>query len=560
LEQPEQPERPEQLNQLDQSKAPWWRSAAIYQIYPRSFADGGGDGIGDLAGVRARLAYLADLGVDAVWFNPFYLSPQADAGYDVTDYRVIDPLFGDLAATEALIAEAHALGIRIIIDIVPNHTSSANPWFRAALAAGPGSPERERFWFRPGRGAGGELPPTNWQGHFGGSTWTRVTEPDGEPGEWYLHLFDPAQPDLNWRHPDVKAEFEAVLRFWFDRGVDGFRIDSAALPAKDPALPDVADGDDTPFTDRAEVHEIYRAWRAVADSYPGDRVLIGEVWLPDPARLARYLGPDEMHTVFNFPYLGCAWEADKLRAVIDETLALHDPIGAPPTWVLSNHDVDRVVTRYGREDTSFAIYARRLGRPVDLDLGTRRARAAALLTQALPGSVYVYQGEELGLWEVEDIPDELRQDPMWERKGRNPADPGRDGCRVPLPWSGTEPPFGFSPEGASSPPWLPQPEAWKAYTVESQAADPGSMLSLYRSGLRLRREIAGLGDGPFGWLPAAEPVLAFERGPGFACVVNFGPEPVAPPVAGRVLLASGPLEPDGRIPADTAVWIARTEH
>jgi alpha-glucosidase len=545
------------VSALHSSKAPWWRSAAIYQIYPRSFADGSGDGVGDLAGVRARLPYLADLGVDAVWFNPWYLSPQADGGYDVTSYRRIDPLFGSLAEAEELIAEAHALGIRIIIDIVPNHTSSANPWFQAALAAGPGSPERERFWFRPGRGADGGLPPTDWQGHFGGPTWTRVVEPDGEPGEWYLHLFDPAQPDFNWRHPDVPAEFLDVLRFWFDRGADGFRVDSAALLVKDPKLPDVADGDDSPFTDRDEVHGIYRGWRAVADSYDGDRVLVGEVWLPDPERLARYLGPGEMQTVFNFPYLGCAWEADKLRAVIDETLSLHRPADAPPTWVLSNHDVDRVVTRYGREDTSFAIYARHLGRPVDLDLGTRRARAAALLTQALPGSVYVYQGEELGLWEVEDIPDELRQDPMWERKGRNPADPGRDGCRVPLPWSGGEPPFGFSPEDAAAPPWLPQPQAWKDYTVEGQDADPDSMLALYRSALRLRRATGGLGDGPFGWLEAPREVLAFERGPGFACTVNFGPRPSDQPVAGRVLLASGPLTAEGRIPADTAVWIAR---
>ncbi|GAA1952696.1 glycoside hydrolase family 13 protein [Kitasatospora viridis] len=526
----------------------WWRRAAIYQIYPRSFADGDGDGVGDLAGVLAHLPHLAELGVDAVWFNPWYASPQADAGYDVADYRRIDPLFGTLAQAEEVIRRAHELGIRVIVDVVPNHTSDQHPWFRAATAAGPGSPERERFWFRPGRGAGGELPPTDWQGFFGGPAWTRVTEPDGRPGQWYLHLFAPEQPDFNWQHPEVRAEFEEVLRFWFDRGADGFRVDSAALLVKDPALP-VAD-DQVAFTDREEVHAIYRSWRAVADSYPGGRVLIGELWLPDARRLARYLRPGELHTVFNFPYLECSWQADALRTVIDDTLRLHEAAGAPATWVLSNHDVDRVVTRYGRADTSFAIYARRHGRPVDLALGTRRARAAALLTQALPGSVYLYQGEELGLWEVESIPDRLRQDPMWERKGRNPADPGRDGCRVPLPWSGDSPPFGFGPPGADRP-WLPQPDGWKELTVEAQRADPGSVLALYRAALRLRRQLP---DAPLAWLDSPAGVLAFRRGDSFACVVNLSGHPVAPPLDGTPLLASGPLDGE-HLPPDTALWL-----
>ncbi|AUG75525.1 alpha-glucosidase [Kitasatospora sp. MMS16-BH015] len=532
---------------------PWWRSAAIYQIYPRSFADADGDGVGDLAGVLARLPYLAELGIDAIWFNPWYASPQADAGYDVADYRRIDPLFGTLEEAEELIRRAHESGIRVVIDVVPNHTSDQHPWFQAALAAASGSPERERFWFRPGRGEAGELPPTDWQGFFGGPAWSRVTEPDGSPGEWYLHLFAPEQPDFQWEHPEVRAEFEAVLRFWFDRGADGFRIDSAALLVKDPALP-VDDPEERARTDREEVHEVYRAWRRLADSYSGGRVLIGEVWLPDPARLARYLRPGELHTVFNFPYLECPWEAEPLRTVIDDTLRLHTAAGAPATWVLSNHDVDRVVTRYGRADTSFAIYARHHGRPVDLALGTRRARAAALLTQALPGSVYLYQGEELGLWEVETIPDALRQDPMWERGGRNPANPGRDGCRVPLPWSGDAPPFGFSPDQATAVPWLPQPDAWKEHTVAAQAADPGSMLSLYRAALRLRRELpaeAGLEwveDVPTG-------VLAFRRGEAFACVVNLSAEPVVVGVEGAPLLASGPVGVDRSLPPDTAVWL-----
>jgi alpha-glucosidase len=417
----------------------WWRAAAIYQLYVRSFADGDGDGIGDLAGARAHLPYLAALGIDAIWFNPWYPSPMADAGYDISDYRSIDPVFGTLADADALIDQAHAHGIKIIIDVVPNHASDRHPWFVAALAAGPGSAERSRFWFRPGRGADGSLPPNNWQSIFGGPAWTRVTQADGSPGEWYLHLFAPEQPDFNWGSPDVRRDFEDVLRFWFGRGVDGIRIDSAALLCKDVALPDVT-GDEQPgpahpYMDRDEVHAIYQSWRAVADSYPG-RMLIGEVWLPDAARLARYVGPGELHTVFNFPYLNCPWDAAALREVIDSALALD----APATWVLSNHDVDRVVSRYGRPDTAFDLDRRPYfhSLPVDLALGTRRARAAALLTMALPGAIYIYQGEELGLWEVQDIPDELRQDPIWART--HGADPGRDGSRVPMPWAGTEPP------------------------------------------------------------------------------------------------------------------------
>ncbi len=481
----------------------------------RSFADGDGDGIGDLAGVRARLPYLAGLGIDAIWFNPWYPSPMADAGYDISDYRSIDPVFGTLADADALIAEAHAHGIKIIIDVVPNHGSDKHPWFTEALAASPGSAARGRFWFRPGRGASGELPPNNWQSIFGGPAWTRVTEADGSPGEWYLHLFAPEQPDFNWDSPDVRREFEDVLRFWFARGVDGIRIDSAALLGKDATLPDVTGaeppGPAHPHTDRDEVHAIYQSWRAIADEYSApdhgapehgapehgapdhgapehrERMLIGEVWLPDPARLARYVGPGELHTVFNFPYLDCPWDAAELRRVIDGTLTLNAPLGVPATWVLSNHDVDRVVSRYGRPDTSFDLERRPYyhGLPVDLALGTRRARAAALLTMALPGSVYIYQGEETGLWEVQDIPDELRQDPIWRRTGG--ADPGRDGSRVPLPWSGTEPPFGFSPAGAGAEPWLPQPKDWRELTVSAESADGGSMLSLYREALRIRR-------------------------------------------------------------------------
>jgi alpha-glucosidase len=536
---------------------PWWRSAVIYQVYVRSFADGNGDGIGDLAGVRARLPYLRDLGVDAIWFTPWYPSPMADGGYDVADYRDIDPSFGTLAEAERLIEEAAALDIRVIVDVVPNHCSDRHVWFQQALAAPSGSSARDRFWFRPGRGTDGELPPNDWSSIFGGSAWTRTTNPDGTPGEWYLHLFAPQQPDLNWDNDEVRREHEEVLRFWFDRGVAGVRIDSAALLFKDASLPDF-DPDDAPsphpFSDRDELHEVYRSWRALADAYRDDRVLIGEIWLPDVERFALYLRPDEMHTAFNFEFLACPWDAARLRACIDSTLAAHSPVGAPATWVLSNHDVTRHVTRYGRADTTFGFAAKTRDIPqVDLELGTRRARAAALLTLALPGAVYIYQGEELGLPEVEDLPDDVLQDPMFFRSGG--TDPGRDGCRVPLPWAGDEPPFGFSNLPAAGSPWLPQPTAWRAYTAELQEQLSDSMLALYRQALRIRRARSALGDGSVSWLEAPPGVLAFARGSRFACVVNLSAASVTLPSHDRVLLASGPVS-DRLLAPDTAVWLA----
>jgi alpha-glucosidase len=544
---------------------PWWRQAVVYQIYIRSFADGNGDGLGDIAGIRSRLPYLADLGVDAIWITPWYPSPLVDGGYDVSDHRAVAPEFGTTEDAVALIEDAHAQGLRVLLDLVPNHTSDQHPWFRAALAGGPGSPFRQRYLFRPGRGAGGELPPNDWHSVFGDSAWTRVVEPDGRPGEWYLHLFSAAQPDLDWNHPDVRADFEQTLRFWFDRGVDGFRIDVAHSLVKAAGLPDVgvdlgdvralAEVTSWPYWDQEEVHDIYRSWRAIADTYQPRRIFVAEAWVDRPERLARYIRADELHTAFNFDFLTAPWAARALRRTIDTTLAEHAAVGAPATWVLSNHDVVRHVSRYARRDQDRRTRSLRdvLGRPADLDLGQRRARAAALLMLALPGGAYVYQGDELGLWEVEDLPEEVLRDPVWERSGHR--DRGRDGCRVPIPWAGNEPPFGFSPDGAA-PPFLPQPAQWKELTVQAQTGDESSMLRLYRAALRLRRTHPALGDGTIRWLDSADDVLLFARDPGFGCLVNLSATPVPLPAGGDVLLASTALTADGLVPPDAAVWVS----
>jgi alpha-glucosidase len=536
-------------DEAGRERAPWHHTAVIYEVYLRSFADGNGDGVGDLAGLRSRLPYLRDLGVDALWIAPWYVSPMADGGYDVADYRDIDPLFGTLGEAEALISDAHSAGLKIIIDIVPNHCSDQHPWFAAALASGPGSPERARFWFRPGRGVDGEEPPNDWPSNFGGPAWTRVTESDGTPGEWYLHLYAAEQPDLNWANSEVLAEFEAILRFWLDRGVDGFRIDVADYLVKDPALPDVAGlpaGTRRPWEDQDELHEIYRSWRQLIESYPRAAVFVGEIWLKPLTRLRAFLGGDQLHTAFNFDYLGTPWDAARLREVIDTTLM---SIGAAAPWVLSNHDVTRHVTRYGRADTSHG-WQLDPGSP-DLALGTRRARAAILLSLALPGGAYLYQGEELGLWEVEDIPDELIADPIFERTDHFVR--GRDGCRVPLPWLAGQPGFGFGlPTGAA--PWLPQPAAWHTLAADVQAGDPGSMLELYRAALAIRRAHAEFADDTLTWLDAQDGVLAFGRPGGLVCVVNISGAAARLPAHDEVLLASAELT-GGMLPPDGAAWL-----
>lgn len=532
----------------------WWTEAVIYQIYPRSFADSDGDGIGDLPGITARLGHLAELGVDAVWLSPFYPSPQADAGYDVADYRDVDRLFGTLADADKMIAEAKALGLRVIVDLVPNHTSSAHRWFQAALAAAPGSPERQRYLFRDGLGADGAEPPNDWQSVFGGPAWTRV--PDGQ---WYLHLFDTGQPDLNWDNPEVRTEFLDVLRFWLDRGVDGFRVDVAHGLIKQADLAnwqepqEILSGNEVdkprpPMWDQDGVHEIYREWRRLLDSYDGERILVAEAWVEPAERLARYVRPDEMHQAFNFEYLLAAWTAPAQYAVITRSLEATDSVGAPTTWVLSNHDVVRHASRLGLAISGGRPNGIGIGDPQpDAVLGLRRARAASLLMLALPGSAYLYQGEELGLPEHTTLPDEARQDPTWERSGHTQR--GRDGCRVPIPWEADAPSYGFGPTDAS---WLPQPPSWAEYALDRQRGLPGSTYELYRTALRLRREHR-LAGGPLAWLSTGDEVLAFRNGD-LTVLTNFGTAAVPAP-DGEVLHSSAPLDDDGRVPTDVTVWV-----
>jgi alpha-glucosidase len=545
-------------------RAEWWRDAVIYQIYPRSFADSNGDGVGDLPGITSRLEHVAELGVDAVWLSPFYVSPHADAGYDVADYRDVDPLFGTLADADALIARAHELGLRVIVDLVPNHTSDEHPWFVEALAAGPGSAERARYIFRDGHGSGGAEPPNRWRSVFGGPAWTRVTEPDGRPGQWYLHLFDVKQPDLDWTNPQVRAELEDVQRFWLDRGVDGFRVDVAHGLVKADGLPDWdreqemlqhtdPHGNRPPMWDQEGVHDVYRSWRRLLDSYPGERILVAEAWVDPLHRLARYVRPDEMHQAFNFEYLQAPWRAKDLREVIDGCLAELGRVGAPATWVLSNHDVVRHHSRFGLPVGAPRPNGIGADDPQpDEQLGLRRGRAATLLMLALPGSAYLYQGEELGLPEHTTLPDEVRQDPTFARSGGREL--GRDGCRVPLPWQHDAPSFGF---GSSSASWLPQPASFARYALDVQRGVPGSTHELYRTAIRLRAEHR-LGAGALAWdEPAPPDVLAFTNGP-VQVVANLGAEPVPLPPGAEVLVASEPrLEnAEGRVavPTDVTVW------
>ena len=555
----------------------WWRTSAVYQVYPRSWADSNGDGVGDLPGITAKLPYLRDLGVDALWISPFYTSPMADAGYDVADYRDIDPLFGTLADADKLIARAHELDLRVIVDLVPNHSSDEHEWFKAALAAGPGSPERERYLFRDGKGENGELPPNDWQAIFGGNAWTRVSDADGNPEQWYLHLFDPKQPDFNWNNPEVRDEFVSILTFWLDRGVDGFRVDVAHSLIKADGLPDHAahaqmagTGDAShdnggPMWDQEGVHEIYRAWRELLDSYnprdtegydsAADRAMCAEAWVSPPERLARYVRPDEFHQAFNFAFLETPWRAADLHESITSSYRSNDSVGAPTTWVLSNHDVVRHATRLALPVGQPRPNGIRAEDPQpDAALGLRRALAATALELALPGGAYLYQGEELGLPDHTTMPDEARQDPTWQRSEHTEA--GRDGCRVPMPWVKDAPSFGFGPSEAT---WLPQPEVYGDLAVDQQDGVAGSTLEFYRRMLR-ERHARELGSGSLTWVEGAgDDVLAFVNSrdghEDLLVVTNFG-EPVALPDDAFVVLSSG--EADSlTVERDVTVWFTR---
>jgi alpha-glucosidase len=524
----------------------WWQNAVFYQIYIRSFADSDGDGLGDMAGIASRLPFLSELGVDAIWITPFYTSPQYDHGYDVADYCDVDPRFGSLDDFDAMMVTAHGLGIKVIVDLVPNHTSRDHEWFLAALAARPGSPERARYLFREGRGKSGELPPNNWMSVFGGPAWTRVAD-NGQDGQWYLHLFDTTQPDLDWRNPEVGDMFEDVLRFWLDRGVDGFRVDVAHGLLKEASLRDqvVREGAaalsdpatlvvgsmveravaDEPMWDQPEVHDVYRRWHKILEEYDGDRMAVAEAWTQTAESMANFVRPDELQQSFNFHWLLAPWSAESFADVITGTLAAVGLVGASPTWVLSNHDVVRHPTRYG-------------GGAV----GLARARAATMTMLALPGSAYLFQGEELGLEEV-DVPKRFWQDPHSLITGLV----GRDGCRVPIPWSGDEPPYGFGP--ATGQPWLPQPEDWSALTVAAESADPESTLAFYRKALTVRRTAATHAGDDVEIVSTDRDVLVFRRG-ALTCHLNCGSSPVDVP-PGEVLLCSG----DTPGAADTATWL-----
>jgi alpha-glucosidase len=465
---------------------PWWKRAVVYQIYPRSFLDTSGDGVGDLEGIRRRLDHLAWLGVDAIWLSPFYRSPMADFGYDVADYRDVDPLFGTLEDFDRLLAEAHERDIKVIVDWVPNHTSDRHPWFEEARSSRD-SPKRDWYIWRDGTP---DERPNNWKAAFGGDAWTW----DEATGQWYLHLFLPEQPDLNWRNPEVVEAMHATLRFWLDRGVDGFRVDVVHALVKQQGFPDMPDDAQmVDCFDEPAIHELIRGFRRLVDGYDGDRMLVGEVYIMSTARVAEYYGQgDELHLAFNFPPLYAPWDAAKWQKRVDRALEELEPRHAWPTWVLSNHDNPRHRTRYGGSEA--------------------RARAAAVLLLTLRGTPFLYAGEELGL-EDAVIPAEAVVDPG-----------GRDGCRAPIPWDGS---VGHGWGGAR--PWLPWPPEPDVRNAEALRAEPGSILHLYRRILAARRESPALQLGDLDEVSAPDGVVAYRRRAGDdqrVVIVNYTDAPV----------------------------------
>ncbi|MFM5903714.1 MAG: glycoside hydrolase family 13 protein [Microbacteriaceae bacterium] len=540
----------------------WWRSAVIYQVYPRSFADSNGDGMGDLPGITSRMGSLSALGIDAIWLSPFMRSPQKDAGYDVSDYKDVDPLFGTLADFDEMVATAHRHGIRVLVDLVPNHTSSEHKWFKSALTAEPGSRERGFYHFKDGRGENGELPPNNWLSLFGGPAWTRTTNADGTPGQWYCHLFDSSQPDLNWENPVVQEEFESILRFWLDRDVDGFRVDQPHAMGKAAGLPDHPDieragagfieGEPSPpMWFQESVHPIFRRWRAILDSYPGERAMCGEAYVLPLSFMALWVRPDEFNQTFNFRFLDSMWEAKNIFDSVNESFVAFDGVGAPSTWVLSNHDVIRHASRMGglkgRPTASDGVGPN--DPQPDRELGLRRARAATLFTLALPGSMYLYQGEELGLPEHTTLGDEFRQDPTFYRTAGKRV--GRDGCRVPLPWeSGVGAANGFNSTGKA---WLPQPEIYAEYARDRQEGVAGSTLELYKTAIKLRKDLA-LGDGSFEWLAGfvSDEVLGFKNGD-ITVIHNFSSAAIELPAGEIIATSQNGLS--ASLDADQTVWL-----
>ncbi len=541
----------------------WWRTAVIYQVYPRSFSDSNNDGLGDIRGVINRLDYLKELGVDAIWMSPHYPSPQADAGYDVSDYFDVNPDYGTLADFDELIEQAHDRDIKIIIDVVPNHSSDRMKQFQDALKAGPNSPERDMYIFRYSEGKR----PNNWGSMFGGPAWTAVetlTNNEADRNWWYLHLFAPEQPDFDWNHSAVHELFKQYFRFWCDRGVDGFRVDVAHGLIKADGLPDDDIGPDRwvedeyadqsvgPFWDQPGVHDVYREWRKVLDEYGRDRMLVAEAWL-SPEREALYVREDEMSQQFNFNYLKANWHPSKVRAAIKEPIEANAKVGAPVTWVMSNHDVVRATTRYGYQPQINTEHGIGFDDPQpDRELGLARAKGMAVFTMGLPGSMYIYQGEELGLPEVTDLPDESRQDPTWLRSGHQVR--GRDGCRVPIPWEANAPHFGFGTGDT----WLPQPDYFGEFAADIQDDYPDSTLNLYRRVLKLRREL-DLGSGEVEWVDLGNEAVVAIRNRGVLLVLNMSADTVEVRDVSKVIASSCDVAvADGvaTVPANCGVWLS----
>jgi alpha-glucosidase len=566
--------------------AEWWHSAVVYQLYVRSFADANGDGIGDLEGIISKLDYLATLGIDAIWLNPCYPSPQADHGYDVADYFNIEPDYGDLETFDRLVAEAKLRNIRILMDVVPNHCSKAHARFQAALASAPGSPERAWFYFRDGKGTDGNEAPNNWPAWFGGSAWTRTTNADGTPGQWYLHLFTPDQPDFDWNYEPVRQHFDEMLRFWFDRGVDGFRIDAPCVAGKTPGLPDMPPlPEGTPATaaaglnphvaHRPEVHEMFARWRVVTNAYEAERpdrtlVFVGETYAPTLEQVTSYVGEKELHSTFYFDLMLNNWQAHRWHRSLDDLIQSYRS-GVRFAVTLNNHDAQRTVTRYGHTDahldSSFTFNNLiNSQEPVDLEVGTERSRAAALFMLALPLPVFLYAGEELGLPEVLDLPEASLQDPIWERSGR--TERGRDGCRVPLAWtSDPNTNFGFSAMNpvdssrgqttqATPPAWLPQPATWGTYNAEQQLDAEQSMLTLYQEALKIRASLPTETDITVRTFGDEHPdLVAFER-TGLLCILNLGAHAQSlPSDLGPLLLRSHSEATASFLPVNATVWL-----